>query len=69
MNKTVVAEQSIQKFPEAKQIAVSNFVSTLCGNMEADIENTYLDAEMYGWNDDTILAILHGIDTYYFSLN
>jgi hypothetical protein len=69
MNKTVSVEQSLSKFPNAKKIAVSNFVGTLSGNMEADIDNTYLDAEMYGWNEDTILAILHGIETYYLALN
>jgi hypothetical protein len=70
MDKSMIAEEALRRFPKARKVAVRNFVGTLIGTNRMDEEaNLLMDAKLYNWNMDTIEAIAFGINTYYQSLN
>jgi len=70
INRTELAKKYLKKYPQAKKIAVQNFVGTLVGkNIEDELANVGLDARLYKWNEDTVRAIQDAIIDYYSSLN
>ena len=69
-DKIMIAQEALRLYPNAKRIAVENFVETLIGTCRSDEEaNLLMDAKLYKWNLDTIEAIAFGIATYYNRLN
>jgi len=58
-------EKILKTFPNAKHIAVENFLMTVaaCQKKYYTIENLKKDKFLYGWNSDTFKAILKGIET------
>ena len=56
-NKNEVIQAALIKYPKAKKIAVENVSMWYRGTRE-DSMNLHLDAQSYGWNNDTMKAIL-----------
>jgi hypothetical protein len=56
--------EELSSLPNVKSVAVTNFLSTANANptYEDAVDNAYNDARSYGWNDDTLNAILDGLD-------
>jgi hypothetical protein len=70
MDKSMIAEEALRRFPGARKVAVRNFVGTLIGcGREGELANLLMDAKTYSWDTQTIDAIAFGINTYYQSLN
>jgi hypothetical protein len=70
MDKSMIAEEALRRFPGARKVAVRNFVGTLIGcGWTDELSNLLMDAKLYSWDVQTIEAISFGIDTYYQSLN
>lgn len=55
-NKNEVIQAALIKYPKAKKIAVENVSMWYRGTYE-DSMNLHLDAQSYGWNNDTMKAI------------
>ena len=57
-------EKVLKKFPNAKKIAVENFLMTVsqCQNKYYALANLDKDRLLYGWNMDTVRAVRKGID-------
>ena len=57
-------ERLLKKFPQARKIAVENFLMTVsqCLNKYYALANLNKDRLLYGWNIDTARAIRKGID-------
>lgn len=56
--------QEIEQFasrPNARRIAVENFLMSMGSDKEVAIANLTLDTKAYGWNTATTGAILAGI--------
>jgi len=57
----IVIEKALKKYIKAKKNAVLNFVISAPGDTTqekiANRDNLALDARLYNWNSDTILAI------------
>ena len=47
--------------PGAKKIAVENFLMSMGTDLTIAMGNLGVDAKQYGWNQDTINAILEGM--------
>lgn len=56
-NKNEVIQAALIKYPKAKKIAVENVSMWYRGTYE-DSMNLHNDAQSYGWNNDTMKAIL-----------
>jgi hypothetical protein len=70
MTREFAATRSLQEYPKARKIAVMNFVGSLVGiDRRMEVQNVYLDAKLYKWNQDTVDAIIFGIHLFYDSLN
>ena len=57
MSRYDIINKYTDKYPKAKKIAVRNFVGTAPNDKEANQYNLNMDAMLYRWNSDTILAI------------
>jgi len=57
-------EKILKKFPNAKLVAVENFLMTVGQNQNKYYALANLDKDrlLYGWNSDTVRAIRKGID-------
>lgn len=55
------AEKAIAKYPEARVIAVQNFVISAPDNKRANYLNLQMDAGLYNWNWQTVEAIRYGL--------
>ena len=54
-------DRALKAYPKAKRIAVDNFVSTAPDNKVANHYNIDLDTALYGWNQDTKMAIMQAL--------
>lgn len=51
----------LRKNPNAKRIAVENFLSTMGNDKNVAMSNLGFDAKSYKWNTATVKAITQGI--------
>lgn len=56
-----VIDMALEKFPEAKKIAVQNFVWSAPADHKANKANLTMDARLYNWNTDTVQAIRYAL--------
>jgi hypothetical protein len=54
---TIEEIKKLANRPNVKRIAVENFLMSMGTDPEAAIKNLLLDAELYNWNRETILAL------------
>lgn len=59
MNDNELIEKALVRFPKAKRIAVENFTMGYDDLSEDAQMNLKLDSKLYGWNKDTINAIVN----------
>jgi len=57
-------DKILEKHPQAKRIAVENFLITVtnCGSESNARKNLKLDTKLYRWNTQTVKAIKVGIE-------
>jgi hypothetical protein len=54
-------KEILAKYPEARKIAVENFLISMSGDRSENQSNLELDTNLYHWNADTVNAITEGI--------
>jgi len=59
MNDDKLIEKALVRFPKAKRIAVENFTMGYDDIGEEAQMNLKLDSKLYGWNKDTVNAIVN----------
>jgi hypothetical protein len=52
-----LVEEALNKYPEAKRIAVENFVMSAPDEPATNRYNLLMDKKLYNWNWDTFYAI------------
>jgi hypothetical protein len=62
LNEETAIEVALTAFPEAKRVAVENFVMSAPNDKKVNQRNISYDALLYGWNQDTIDAIVSALE-------
>ena len=62
-NLTIKEINEFAKREGVKKIAVENFLITICNNKDERmaLNNLFLDAKLYNWNNKTVSSIFDGI--------
>lgn len=58
---TIEEIEKLASRPNVKRISVENFLMSMGDDFYAAANNVMLDAHLYGWNKDTVQAIVDGI--------
>lgn len=61
MNTEEAIQEALRRHPNARRIAVVNFVSSAGSNGMHNALNLEQDRKAYGWNSTTVQAIKYGL--------